>query len=62
LVVEWAVGLPSFGVLLLAGCFVGGSCRVAGYEMDLGVYHHLRAVHHLLVGELTAERVTIRAV
>ncbi|MGH3435514.1 MAG: rod shape-determining protein [Sciscionella sp.] len=37
------------------------SCRVAGDEMTLAVYHHLREEHQLLVGELVAEDIKIRA-
>lgn len=37
------------------------SCRVAGDEMTLAVHHYLREQHQLLVGELVAEDVKIRA-
>jgi rod shape-determining protein MreB and related proteins len=37
------------------------SCRVAGDEMTLATHHYLREQHQLLVGELVAEDVKIRA-
>lgn len=37
------------------------SCRVAGDEMTLAVHRHLREHHQLLVGELVAEDLKIRA-
>ena len=37
------------------------TCRVAGDEMTLATHHYLREEHQLLVGELVAEDVKIRA-
>lgn len=37
------------------------SCRVAGDEMTFAIYEYLRQVHQLIVGELVAEDLKIRA-
>jgi rod shape-determining protein MreB len=61
MVVDVGGGTSEVSVFCYGGMLVSRSCRVAGDEMTLAVYHHLRAVHQLLVGELTAEEVKIRA-
>jgi len=45
----WAVDSEVSVFLLWAGCGVA-VVPVAGDEMTLAVYHHLRAVHQLMVG------------
>jgi len=56
----WAVDFRGFGVLLWRDAGVAGRGRVAGDEMTLAVYHHLRAVTSCGRG-VDAEEVKIRA-
>ena len=46
--------------VLLGGVLTARSCRVAGDEMTVAVYRHIREHHQLIVGEQTAEDLKIR--
>ncbi|HEY2096312.1 MAG: rod shape-determining protein MreB [Pseudonocardiales bacterium] len=61
LVVDVGGGTAEVTAFCFGGILAHRSCRVAGDEMTLAVTHHLREHHQLLVGELTAEQVKIRA-
>ena len=61
LVVDVGGGTSEVTAFCFGGILAHRSCRVAGDEMTLAVSHYLREHHQLLVGELTAEQVKIRA-
>ncbi|WP_310962526.1 rod shape-determining protein [Nocardioides terrisoli] len=55
MVVDVGGGTSEVTSFCFGGILSHRSTRVAGDEMTLALYHHLRTEHHLLVGELTAE-------
>jgi rod shape-determining protein MreB and related proteins len=60
-VVDIGGGTAEVTAFCFGGILANRSCRVAGDEMTLSVFHHLREQHHLLVGELVAEETKIRS-
>jgi rod shape-determining protein MreB and related proteins len=60
MVVDIGGGTAEVTAFCYGGVLAHRSCRVAGDEMTLAVYHHLREQHKLLVGELVAEDLKIR--
>ncbi|WP_214366943.1 rod shape-determining protein [Pseudonocardia sp. H11422] len=61
MVVDVGGGTAEVTAFCFGGIIAHRSCRVAGDEMTLAVYHHLREHHQLLTGELDAEAVKVRA-
>lgn len=61
MVVDVGGGTAEVTAFCYGGVVAHRSCRVAGDEMTLAVYRCLRDQHGLVVGELTAEDVKIRA-
>jgi rod shape-determining protein MreB len=61
MVVDIGGGTAEATAFCYGGVLANRSCRVAGDEMTLAVFHHLREQHHLLVGELVAENAKIRS-
>jgi rod shape-determining protein MreB len=60
MVVDVGGGTAEMAAFCFGGMLAHRSCRVAGDEMTLAVYHHLREHHQILVGELDAEDIKIR--
>jgi rod shape-determining protein MreB and related proteins len=61
MVVDVGGGTAEVTAFCFGGVLTHRSCRVAGDEMTLAVHHYLRERHHILVGELEAEDIKIRA-
>ncbi|HWE88228.1 MAG TPA: rod shape-determining protein [Pseudonocardiaceae bacterium] len=61
MVVDIGGGTAEVTAFCYGGVLANRSCRMAGDEMTLAVYHYLREQHHLLVGELVAEDIKIHA-
>ncbi|MHA6794516.1 rod shape-determining protein [Pseudonocardia bannensis] len=61
MVVDVGGGTAEVTAFCFGGIIAHRSCRVAGDEMTLAVYHYLREHHQLLAGELDAEAIKIRA-
>jgi rod shape-determining protein MreB and related proteins len=57
MVVDIGGGTAEVTAFCFGGVLTHRSCKVAGDEMTLALYQHLRAEHQLIVGELTAESV-----
>ncbi|MGH7903645.1 MAG: rod shape-determining protein [Candidatus Dormibacteraceae bacterium] len=55
MVVDVGGGTAEVTGFCFGGILTTGSCRVAGDEMTLALYQHLRQQHRIIVGELTAE-------
>jgi rod shape-determining protein MreB len=60
MVVDVGGGTAEMAAFCFGGMLAHRSCRVAGDEMTLAVYHHLREHHQILIGELDAEDIKIR--
>ncbi|HEY6795225.1 MAG TPA: rod shape-determining protein [Kineosporiaceae bacterium] len=60
MVVDVGGGTAEVVAFCFGGILTSRSCRVAGDEMTLAVFRHLREHHHLVVGEQTAEDAKIR--
>ncbi|MDQ0380477.1 rod shape-determining protein [Amycolatopsis thermophila] len=60
LVVDVGGGTAEVTAFCFGGVLAHRSCRVAGDEMTLAVYHHIRDAHGILVGEVDAEEIKIR--
>ncbi|MGH3412602.1 MAG: rod shape-determining protein [Marmoricola sp.] len=60
MVIDMGGGTSEVTSFCFGGILSHRSCRTAGDEMTLALYHHLRNEHHLLVGELTAETLKCR--
>jgi rod shape-determining protein MreB len=60
MVVDVGGGTAEVTVFCYGGVLTSRSCRVAGDEMTIAVYRHMREHHQLIVGEQTAEDVKIR--
>ena len=61
MVVDVGGGTAEVSAFCFGGVLTHRSSKLAGDEMTLAVYRHLREQHHLYVGELVAEDVKIRA-
>jgi rod shape-determining protein MreB and related proteins len=61
MVVDVGGGTAEVVAFCYGGILAHRSSRLAGDEMTLAVYRHLREHHQMLVGELAAEEVKIRA-
>ncbi|MBQ4315427.1 MAG: rod shape-determining protein MreB, partial [Lentisphaeria bacterium] len=60
MIVDIGGGTTEVAVLSLTGIVSARSVRVGGDELDDAIMNHLRKVHNLLIGELTAERIKIK--
>lgn len=60
MVVDVGGGTAEVIAFCFGGILTSRSCRVAGDEMTVAVFRHLREHHHLVVGEQTAEDVKTR--
>jgi rod shape-determining protein MreB len=60
MVVDVGGGTAEVTACCFGGVLTSRSCRVAGDEMTVAVYRHLREHHQLVVGEQTAEGLKIR--
>jgi rod shape-determining protein MreB len=60
-VVDIGGGTSEVTAFSFGGELTSRSCRQAGDEMTLAVYRHFREEHQLVVGELAAEDIKIRA-
>jgi len=61
MVVDIGGGTAEVTAFCYGGIVANRSCRVAGDEMTLALYQHLRQEHHIIVGEVTAEDLKIKA-
>jgi len=61
MVVDVGGGTAEVAAFCFGGVLTHRTSKLAGDEMTLAVYRHLREQHHLHVGELVAEDVKIRA-
>ncbi len=59
MVVDVGGGTSEMAVISLGGIVIFRSLRVGGYEMDEAITQHLRTVHQLAIGYLTAETIKI---
>ena len=60
MIVDIGGGTTEVAVLSLTGIVSARSVRVGGDELDDAIMVHMRKVHNLLIGELTAERIKIK--
>jgi rod shape-determining protein MreB len=60
MVVDVGGGTAEATAFCYGGVVTSRSCRVAGDEMTVAVFRHLREHHQLIVGEQTAEKIKIR--
>jgi rod shape-determining protein MreB and related proteins len=60
MVVDVGGGTAEITAFCFGGILASASCRVAGDEMTMALYQHLRLQHEIVVGELTAEDVKVR--
>jgi rod shape-determining protein MreB and related proteins len=60
MVVDVGGGTAEVTAFCYGGVLTSRSCRVAGDEMTIAVFRHLREHHRLVVGELTAERAKMK--
>src|SRR5690606_7958838 len=60
MVVDVGGGTAEAVAFCYGGVLTSRSCRVAGDEMTIAVFRHLRREHQLVVGERTAEEIKIR--
>jgi rod shape-determining protein MreB and related proteins len=59
-VVDVGGGTAEVTAFCFGGILSSSSCRVAGDEMTMALYQHLRQQREIVVGELTAEDVKVR--
>ncbi|MCC6341481.1 MAG: rod shape-determining protein [Bryobacterales bacterium] len=59
MVVNIGAGVTDVAIISLGNTVCAGSTHVAGDEMDAAIVSHVRAVHQLLIGEPTAQRLKI---
>jgi rod shape-determining protein MreB len=59
MVVDIGGGTTDIAVLSLGGVLEAKSIKTAGYKMDEHIMRFIRREHHLLVGEINAERIKI---
>lgn len=57
MVVDIGGGTTEVAVLSLSGIAYSGSVRIGGDKLDDAISSHIRRMHNMLVGEITAERV-----
>jgi rod shape-determining protein MreB len=60
MVVDVGGGTAEATAFCYGGVVTSRSCRVAGDEMTVAVFRHLREHHQLIVGEQTAEKIKMR--
>lgn len=60
MVVDVGGGTAEATAFCYGGVLTGRSCRVAGDEMTVAIFQHLREHYQLVVGENTAEEIKIR--
>jgi rod shape-determining protein MreB len=60
MIVDIGGGTTEVAVISLGGTVISESVRVAGDELSDAISNHLKKVHHLVVGERTAEEIKIR--
>jgi rod shape-determining protein MreB and related proteins len=60
MVVDVGGGTAEVTAFCYGGVLTSRSCRVAGDEMTIAVFRHLREHHQLVVGERTAERTKMK--
>ena len=60
MVVDVGGGTAEVTAFCFGGILSSASCRVAGDEMTMALYQHLRLEHEIVVGEVTAEDVKVR--
>lgn len=61
MVVDIGGGTTDIAVLSLGGVVQARSLRCAGNSMDEAIIRYVRRYHHLLIGEINAERIKIEA-
>jgi rod shape-determining protein MreB len=59
MIVDIGGGTSEIAVISLSGMVLSTSIRIAGDEINAAIIQHLKRVHHILVGEQTAERIKI---
>ena len=60
MVVDVGGGTAEATVFCYGGVLTARSCRIAGDEMTVAIFRHLREHHQLIVGEQTAEQVKMK--
>lgn len=60
LVVDIGAGVTDIAIISLGNTVHTRAIRVAGDEMDAAITAHVRAIHQLIIGERTAERLKIQ--
>ena len=60
MIVDIGGGTTEVAVISLIGIVSAKSVRVGGDDLDAAITQHLRKVHSLMVGELTAEQIKIK--
>ena len=60
MIVDIGGGTTEVAVISLAGIVSAKSVRTGGDDFDLAIINHLRKIHGLLIGELTAEQIKIK--
>jgi len=61
MVVDIGGGTAEVSAFCFGGVLASRSCHAAGDEMTQAVIRHLRVHHHLILGEIAAEAMTIRS-
>jgi rod shape-determining protein MreB and related proteins len=61
MVVDVGGGTAEASAFCFGGVLASRSCRVGGGEMTQAVIRHVREHHHLILGEIAAEEMTVRA-
>ena len=61
MVVDVGGGTAEASAFCFGGVLASRSCRVGGGEMTQAVIRHVRQHHHLILGEIAAEEMTIRS-
>lgn len=59
MVIDIGGGTTDMAVISLGGLVINESVRVAGNRMDQAIVRHIRRVHNLMIGEITAEEIKI---
>ena len=60
MVVDVGGGTAEATVFCYGGVLTARSCRIAGDEMTVAIFRHLREHHQLIVGEQTSEEIKIK--
>lgn len=61
MVVDIGGGTAEASAFCFGGVLAGRSCHTGGGDMTLAVSRHVREHHHLILGELAAEQLTVRS-